>query len=69
MQRIRSGNPLACLVKHKYARVRFLVSRGDLTPSGHIGLPDQKKDMKVFLVRKFWLTPQGNCLKEQEAKD
>jgi hypothetical protein len=33
--------------------VRFLVSRGDLTPPSHIGLTDEEEEMKVFLIRKF----------------
>ena len=53
MQRIRSGGPLAGFVKHEYARVRFFVSRGDLAPPGHIGLPDEEEEMKISLGRKF----------------
>lgn len=41
MQGIGSGDPLAGFIKHKDARMRFLVCRGDLATPGHIGLSDQ----------------------------
>jgi len=68
MQRICSGGPLAGFIKHEYARVRFFIRRGDLAPPGHIGLTDQKEEMKVFLPRKL-RSPEERALNTKEAKN
>ena len=69
MQRICGGDPLAGFIEHENARVRFFIRRSDLAPSGHIGLPDEEEEVKIFLIRKFRRPSQGNSLNKKETKD